>query len=138
MSSYITNPETGKPIKVGGRTYIKLIKKNLITYKKTTDTLYDITENEEYESDNMDDFIQSKKEELDSELDQNTQTVKGRGVHKGKLVKRSKSLSIQDNIDLLCNVFVDIIDDNKEMISTMDKDELYDSIKEIIQDKLLK
>ncbi len=83
--SYMTNPETKRPIVVGGRVFMKLLKKGVLSeeYKNIEDDVI------------LDDFKDTteaieKKDEYVRKLPKNMQAVKGRGRYKGKIVKRYK------------------------------------------------
>ncbi len=83
--SYITNPETKRPIIVGGRIYMKLLKKGI--FGQDGEKIEDDHILCEYDESSD---IQKKKNELTRDLPSNMQAVKGRGRYKGKVVKRYK------------------------------------------------
>ena len=137
--SFVMNPETGRMIKVGGRVYSKLMKDRIINsagdYARDENILYDIIPHkEEALSDSeLEDLIESKKEELDEELPDSEQAVKGRGKYQDKIVKRKKALTINDNLDLLANLFSDIVEENKENLMDLSRTELMESFQELIK-----
>ena len=89
---YIINPVSGKVIKKGTRAYNLLLREGKIapieeagTKGKNKKVLYKIKDDETEEQ------IEEKKQELDKDLENEDQhAVKGRGVHKNKLVSRHK------------------------------------------------
>lgn len=83
---YIKNPLTQRQILVGGRTYIKLVKRGIL------DGVYE-DDNEVYEIEDEDDeAISMKKIELDHTTKRNKHVVRGRGRHAGKLVTRRRQV----------------------------------------------
>ena len=80
----IINPQTSRPVKVGGRTWLKLVKDGLVegTYSDPNE-ICDIVEG---------DNVKEKIEEINRNLPNNVQGVRGRGKYAGKIVKRSKSV----------------------------------------------
>ena len=79
----IINPQTSRPVKVGGRTWLKLVKDGLVegTYSDPNE-ICDIVE----------ETLEEKIEEINRDLPTNQQAVRGRGKYAGKIVKRSKSV----------------------------------------------
>jgi len=78
VMSYVINPRTKRPIKVGGRTWIKLVKGDPQIEK--------ILGNEGEFIDEM-------------SLPENIQAVKGRGKYKGKIVTRNMKPPVKDIIN---------------------------------------
>lgn len=79
------NPKTNRPLKVGGSTWLKLVKEGIVegSYADPRE-LYTIQDTDD---------IDAKKEEFNSRLTYGEQAVKGRGRYAGKLVKRKKELN---------------------------------------------
>ena len=86
----VINPKTSRPIKVGSRVWLTLVKEGLIQgVYKDSHQLGEVNDNE-----NVDEKIQ----ELNKNLPINQQAVRGRGKYSGKIVKRSKPPSTRDTI----------------------------------------
>lgn len=85
------NPKTNRPIKVGGLTWLKLVKEGIIDggYKDSHE-LKEISEGLTPEQ------LVEEKEKLNAQLPPNKQAVLGRGKHKGKYVVRDKGLNPVD------------------------------------------
>lgn len=84
----IINPKTQRPIKVGGRTWLKLVRENLIEGRYTdpkelTPIQEDVDINEQITQANQN-------------LPRGVQAVRGRGRYKGKIVKRNKRPNVED------------------------------------------
>ena len=78
----IINPKTSRPVKVGSRTWLNLVKKGLVSgHYQDPNELYSIQEN---------DNVEEKIKELNNDLPDNVQSVRGRGKYKNKIVKRRK------------------------------------------------
>ena len=87
----VYNPKTNRPIKVGSRAWLNLVKQGVIAGEYADDNVLD-----EYNEEESKQEIKKRIKELNEKQDLGTQVVRGRGVYKGKLVKRSKALSVQD------------------------------------------
>lgn len=94
VEQHIINPNTNKPVKIGGRVYLNLIRDGILKNQNYKDPkiLYDIDE-----KDNEQDII-IKKKKIKEKLNINEDIVKGRGKYKGKLVKKHKQPNTQDVI----------------------------------------
>ena len=78
----IINPKTQRPVKVGSRTWLKLVKEGLIQgHYSDPNEIYDVKE-----GDNEDDLIQ----QFNETLPPTQQAVRGRGRYANKIVKRNK------------------------------------------------
>jgi hypothetical protein len=114
----IINPRTGRAVRVGSPTYIKLVKEGLVddlrVVDKSTKVLYSI------EEDDTDTAIESKIDEINDTLPPNQQAVRGRGKYKGSLVKRQKQISTEDAIRHTV----------KAAAKQLDNQEVYDALKE--------
>lgn len=94
FENHMINPLTNKPIKIGGRIYMNLIRDGIIknqTYKdpKILDTIND---------DDKEEDIIIKKKKIKENLNINEDVVKGRGKYKNKLVKKHRQPKTSDVI----------------------------------------
>ena len=82
VNQIIINPKTQRPIRIGGRTWLKLVKDGLIegTYSDPNEICDIVEEN-----------LEEKIEEINRDLPNNVQAVRGRGKYAGKIVKRNKA-----------------------------------------------
>ena len=85
----IINPKTNRPIKIGGRIWLRLVNEGVIPESTYEDpkTLYTLQE---------DDDEESKIQEINETLPSTQQAVRGRGKYNGKLVVRNKQPSTLD------------------------------------------
>tara|TARA_R110000850_G_scaffold248515_2_gene373443 strand:- start:163 stop:666 length:504 start_codon:yes stop_codon:yes gene_type:complete len=90
-SEFVINPKTGRPVKVGNRTYRKLVNEGLVEVVKPNpkydkkivnqiDDMNDYTEEE----------LETKIEYMNEEIPDNLQIVKGRGKYKNSFVTKHK------------------------------------------------
>ena len=90
----IINPSTQRPVKVGSRTWLNLVKKGLVEGRysdpKELDELPE--QYEELPPQQVDEQIQK----VNKTLPRGQQAVRGRGRYKGKIVTRSKRLAPED------------------------------------------
>ena len=86
----IINPKTSRPVKVGSRTWAKLVKDGLIegTYQDPNE-LYAVQDGDD---------VDKKIIEMNRDLPPTQQAVRGRGKYASKIVKRNKQPSIKDTI----------------------------------------
>lgn len=87
--SYVINPSTGRPIRVGSTVHRKLCLQGVISDEEQSQAFAGKRVYKLKPEDNIQEKI-DEHEETETE-----QTVKGRGVHKGHLVKRNKVVSEQ-------------------------------------------
>lgn len=81
----IINPRTQRPVKVGSRTWLKLVKDGLVEgHYADPNVIYEVKE-----GDNEEELIQQFNENLPT----NVQGVRGRGKYANKIVKRNKQPS---------------------------------------------
>lgn len=80
MTDFVINPKTQRPIKVGQRTWIKLVNQGIL---EDTRGLVDYDP-----EDVLEEEIEEKINILNETLPENIQAVKGRGSLKNKIVKR--------------------------------------------------
>ena len=89
MPSFAVNPDTNRTIAVGGPVYKRLVKLGKIA--PTTTPEDDNKRVYKLEPEQTETEIEEVKENLDQQLQEElTHAVRGRGKHKGHLVKRAK------------------------------------------------
>jgi len=84
----IINPKTQRPVKVGGRIWLKLVREGLLVGEcKDDNEIYTVQE---------EDNIEQKIQEFNKSLPPNQHAVRGRGKYANKIVKRHKQPNIID------------------------------------------
>ena len=82
--TFVKNPETGRPVKVGGRIWTRLVKKGIISdagYKDPNILCESAPDNPKL-----------KITEINQQLPPEIEAVRGRGKYANKIVKRNKSV----------------------------------------------
>lgn len=132
MSSngYIINPLTQRPVKIGSRLHLKLMKQNIIQSQNEIvdkNILFELT-GDETESD-----IQDKIREINKILPLDEQCVRGRGMYKNMLVRRNKSPNMESTIKKTISVTKD------EIINRLQNGENFQqSIEDLILREMMK
>jgi hypothetical protein len=88
--SFVINPKTNRPVRVGGKTWMNLVKQGMVADKYNDPVeLYDLEE-----ADDADEKIN----DANKLLPMGQHAVRGRGKHAGKIVKRNKKMTASDMI----------------------------------------
>jgi hypothetical protein len=120
----IINPNTQRPVKVGSRTWLKMVKDGLIEGRYSDpNELYTIDEKQD------EDEVESKIKELNKTLPYDQHSVRGRGKYKDKLVKRNKQPNPQELTQHTAKTASRIVSQNMETLSGLDNH--YDIEKEL-------
>jgi len=87
-SEHIINPRTQRPVKIGSRTWRKLVSDGIVENQKVNEPceLYELSE---------EDNVEQKINELNKSLPITEQAVRGRGRFRNKVVKRRKQPSTE-------------------------------------------
>ena len=118
--AFVTNPNTKRAIKVGGRVYMKLVAQGILEGNYQDDNeVYQLQE-DEYDDDSK---IEQYKEEYTKKLPKNQHVVKGRGRYKNKLVTRYKPKS---RTQQACANIIDGLDEYDEPTQKMIKQSMQD------------
>lgn len=137
------NPKTGRLVKMGSRTWINLIKKGLISVDgieipKDENIIedFDIPRYEEIPEAEL----EQKIKKINEELPIGTQAVRGRGKYANKIVKRSKTPSIQEitknTVKKATKAVLNNIDELTEEIYS-DYDEMSERLERMIMEEMM-
>jgi hypothetical protein len=108
----IINPNTQRPVKVGSRTWMKMVKDGLTEGRYSDpNELYQIEENQDNNE------VESKIQELNKTLPYDQHSVRGRGKYKDKLVKRNKQPNPQELTQHTAKTASRIVSRNMETLS---------------------
>lgn len=125
----IINPRTQRPVKVGGRTWLKLVKEGALAGQYRDPSVL----RETYTDEDLDDA----KTELNSTLPSHKQAVKGRGKHKGKIVVRNKRLAQKDLTQFASKASASALARNMDELENLDDDELERRLEELILSEMM-
>ena len=122
----IINPKTNRPIKVGGSTWLKLVKKGILNgHYKDPDELA-------VEQENIDQQII----ELDKTLPRGQQSVRGRGKYAGKIVRRSKRIGVKDMTNDIASIASKIVSDNIDELADLSGDDIEEQLQKLLLEEL--
>jgi hypothetical protein len=131
-AGYVINPKTNRPVKIGGRSWMKAIKDGFITAGCSTpdddNVLYDIQE---------DDNIEELRHEFNEKLGDNIEVARGRGRYKNKLVKRKKKISTAQMKEYATNTAIQAVKENMDELQGYDDDELERELERIINEEMM-
>ena len=105
----VMNPRTQRPIKVGSRIWLKLVKDGIISGEYSDENVMG-----EYSQEESKQQLQKRIKDLNKKQNMGTHVVKGRGIYKNKLVKRNKQLSTQDISKKTSKIASKMINDNSD------------------------
>ena len=124
----VLNPLTQRPIKVGGRVWLKLVRDKVIEGVHMDDNvLSSIEEGEE---------VDTQINKLDKLLPQNQHAVRGRGKYAGKLVKRHTRPSTKSVKRNTVKIAARAVSENFDNIDP-DIDHLEDELEKLIMEELM-
>lgn len=125
----VINPNTQRPVKVGSRTWLKLVKEGIFegVYDDPNE-LYTYEENED---------VEEKRRELNKTLPRNKQAVKGRGKYKNKLVIRNKRLNPKDVADYTRKNTIKAVADNFGELENLTDEEIEAKLEELIMKQMM-
>lgn len=108
----VINPHTSRPIKVGGRSWLKLVKEGVFEGRYTDpNEITNIDDNND-----IDEQIRNANNNLPSGF----QAVRGRGRYKGKIVKRKQQPNTADVIRHTARTASKTVSDNYDYLNDMD------------------
>jgi hypothetical protein len=136
--SYVINPNSGRPVKVGGRAWLKLVKEGVIENANSSGTPYeDPAELYEYEEDATPDQVEETRKMINQKLPKGTHAVRGRGRHKNKLVVRKKPLSAQDVAQYATKTAAQVVSSNLDELENLSNDEIDAKLQELMMSQLM-
>lgn len=122
----VMNPRTQRPIKVGSRIWLKLVKDGVLNGDYTDpNVVCEIDPHEAKEE------IQQRIKTLNKKQPAGTHLVRGRGVYKNKLVKRNKQLNEQEVSKKTSKIA-------SKLIANTDDEDLEKKLETMIYNELMK
>lgn len=129
---YITNPQTNRLIKVGGKLFNKLMKDKMLKCDVKDDrVLYEIAD-----EDTAEDII-AKKMELNEELGSDECSMVGRGLYKNKIVRRRKNPDCTTISKFASKIAKDVIVNNREIIDECASDDFESQLQKLIMKEMI-
>lgn len=128
----IINPKTQRPVKVGSRTWLNLVKEGLISgHYKDPKELEQVPE--EYYTD--DNYVEQKIESINKTLPRGKQAVRGRGKYKNKIVSRNTHPSNEEVSRYTAHVASRAVSNNMEQLC--ESDDLETMLQQLIMEEML-
>jgi hypothetical protein len=126
----IINPKTQRPVKVGSRTWLKLVKDGLVEGRYSDP-------NELYEVKSSDKItVENKIEELNKTLPRGQQAVRGRGKYTNKIVRRQKRPNPQELTQYTAKTAARTIAQNVDKLDTYE--DLETQLEKMILEEMMK
>ena len=126
----IINPNTSRPVKVGSRTWLGLVKQGLISghYRdpRELDTVPETCE---------DGYVEQKIETINKTLPRGKQAVRGRGRYKGKIVSRNTQPTAEEISRYTAQIASRAVNNNIEELA--DSDDLEGLLEKMIMEEML-
>lgn len=138
LAQYIINPLTHKNVKVGGRTYQRLVNDNIIMAVKEKDDNILFEVNEGTPEDEKKNALENAKKVVTLPI--GYQAVHGRGKYKDKIVKRRLSPNVEDIKTLTAKVSAKLISENGDSLydSDISDSDLEEIIKKLLDEEIAK
>lgn len=136
-TQFVINPNTSRPVKIGSKTWTKLVKDGLITGTNALDTIAEDHIVGEID-DELEDEVQEKITDLNKEMPVDQQVVKGRGKYKNKLVKRKKAqVNIKEISEQVATAASVAISNNIDELADVEPDDIEGLLKSLIMEELV-
>ena len=130
--SIIINPNTNRPIKVGGRAWLSLVKQGLVS-GHYSDARELATVPDEHQGDN--EYVEEKIKEINKTLPRGQQSVRGRGKYKGKIVSRNTQPTSAEISKYTAQIASRAVSNNINEL--VDSDDLEGMLEKLIMDEML-
>ena len=128
----IINPNTSRPIRIGSRTWINLVKKGVLN-----SNFYDNNIIEEQYEEIPEEQLELKIKQINEKLPIGTQAVRGRGKYANKLVKRNKPLSQEEITKSTVKIATRAVVDNIDELDEVDYDNMEKRLEQLIMEEML-
>jgi len=136
-TQFVINPNTSRPVKIGSKTWTKLVADGLIKGVDAVDTIAEDHIVGEID-DELEDEVQEKITDLNKEMPVDQQVVKGRGKYKNKLVKRKKAqVNIKEISEQVASAASVAISNNIDQLAEIDPDDIEGLLKSLIMEELI-
>ena len=128
----IINPNTQRPVRVGSRTWINLVKQGILTGNFADNNVIE----EKYEEMPEEEFEQRIKK-INEKLPVGTQAVRGRGKYANKIVRRNKPLSTEEITKSTVKKASKVLVNNIDELDETDYEEMEKRLEQLIMEEML-
>jgi|TARA_R110000764_G_scaffold17132_2_gene47167 hypothetical protein len=128
----IINPNTQRPVKVGSRTWLNLVKQGLVSGHYTDPhQLEEVPE--QYREDNK--YVEQKIETINKTLPRGKQAVRGRGKYKNKIVSRNTQPSSAEISRYTAQIASRAVNNNIDAL--VESDDLEGMLEKMIMEEMM-
>ena len=128
----IINPNTQRPVRVGSRTWINLVKKGIFHNNFSDNNVLE----EKYEEMPEEEF-EEKIKQINEKLPSGTQAVRGRGKYANKIVKRNKPLTQEEITKTTVKKASRAVINNIDELDEINYDEMEEQLERLIMEEIL-
>jgi len=128
----IINPNTQRPVKVGSRTWLNLVKQGLVSGHYTDPRQLEEVP-EQYREDNK--YVEQKIETINKTLPRGKQAVRGRGKYKNKIVSRNTQPSSEEISRYTAQIASRAVNNNIDAL--VDSDDLEGMLEKMIMEEMM-
>ena len=128
----IINPDTQRPVRVGSRTWINLVKKGVFQNNFSDNNVLE----EKYEEMPEEEF-EEKIKQINEKIPSGTQAVQGRGKYANKIVKRNKPLTQEEITKTTVKKASRAVVDNIDELDEIDYEQMEKQLERLIMEKML-
>tara|TARA_Y100000389_G_scaffold201217_1_gene243339 strand:+ start:894 stop:1523 length:630 start_codon:yes stop_codon:yes gene_type:complete len=135
----IINPKTSRPIRLGSRTWLKLVKEGVVEgrYEDPKELASLPEQYEELPPPEQERVIEEKIEEVNRTLPKNVQAVRGRGRYKGKIVKRNKRLATDEISKYTAEVATRAVAKNIDRLAECEYNDIEGMLEKMILEEMM-
>ena len=128
----IINPNTQRPVKVGSRTWLGLVKLGLVSGHYRDPRELEVVPEKYYEDDG---YVEQKIETINKTLPRGKQAVRGRGKYKGKIVSRNTQPSSEEITRYTAQIASRAVNNNIDEL--VDSDDLEGMLEKMILEEMM-
>jgi len=128
----IINPDTQRPVRVGSRTWINLVKKGVFQNNFSDNNVLE----EKYEEMPEEEF-EEKIKQINEKLPSGTQAVRGRGKYANKIVKRNKPLTQEEITKTTVKKASRAVVNNIDELDEIDYEQMEKQLERLIMEEML-
>jgi hypothetical protein len=132
----IINPQTQRPVKVGSRTWLKLVKQGIVAGQYKDPKV--LSDDPSYELEDDGSNIEEMKLKINKKLPKGKHAVKGRGRHKGKIVVRNKRLNPKDVAKYTTKASASAMANNMSELENLSDEDLEKKLEELILKEMMR
>jgi len=126
----IINPNTQRPVKVGSRTWLNLVKQGVVEGRYTDPK--ELGQLPEKYEEIPPEEIEEKIEQVNKTLPRHQQAVRGRGKYKGKIVSRNKRLAPEEVSRYTAQVATRAVANNINTLAEYEDDDIEGMLEKLI------